>query len=144
MPRQTYLAKTGEISNNWHHVDAEGKVLGRLAASLATVLQGKHKPSYTPHIDSGDYIVVTNAEKIVLTGRKDEQRLRLDYSGYPGGLRARNYGELIRTQPESVIERAVKRMLPKGRLGRRMAKKLKVYRGSDHPHHAQQPSPLAV
>ncbi len=144
MPRQTFFAKPGELNADWHHVDAEGKVLGRLAARLATVLQGKHKPTFTPHVDSGDFIVVTNAEKIVLTGRKDEQRLRLDYSGYPGGLRARTYGELIRTQPESVIERAVKRMLPKGRLGRRMAKKLKVYRGPDHPHQAQRPTSLAV
>lgn len=144
MPRQTFFAKPGELNADWHHVDAKGKVLGRLAARLATVLQGKHKPTFTPHVDSGDFIVVTNAEKIVLTGRKDEQRLRLDYSGYPGGLRARTYGELIRTQPESVIERAVKRMLPKGRLGRRMAKKLKVYRGPDHPHQAQRPTSLAV
>lgn len=144
MPRQTYIAKSGEIKTSWHHVDADGQVLGRLAARVATVLQGKHKPTYTAHIDTGDFIVITNAEKIVLTGRKDEQRLRTDYSGYPGGLRVRNYGELIKTQPESVIERAVKRMLPKGRLGRAMAKKLKVYRGSEHPHHAQQPATLTV
>jgi large subunit ribosomal protein L13 len=144
MPRQTTFAKPGELEARWYHVDADGEVLGRLASRLAVVLQGKHRPEFTPHIDTGEFVVVTNAEKIVMTGRKAEQRFRLDYSRYPSGLRRRSYATMLETRPESVIERAVQRMLPKGRLGRKMARKLKVYRGSEHPHQAQRPAPLPV
>ncbi|MEO1130359.1 MAG: 50S ribosomal protein L13 [Planctomycetota bacterium] len=141
--RQTTFAKPGEINKVWRHVDAEGKVLGRLATEIATVLMGKHRPDWTPHIDCGDFVVVTNAEGIVLTGNKAEQKIKTTYSGYPGGMRTRRYEELLESRPEHVIEEAVRRMLPKGRLGRRMLSKLKVYRGSEHPHAAQSPVPLA-
>jgi large subunit ribosomal protein L13 len=144
MPRQTYFAKAGDVTPRWHHVDADGKVLGRMATEIATVLMGKHRPEYTPHVDCGDYVVVTNAEKIVLTGRKAEQKARLTYSGYPGGLKSRTYGDLRKAQPDRLVADAVRRMLPKNRLGRQMLAKLKVYAGPDHPHHAQQPEPMAV
>ncbi len=142
MPRQTYMAKRDDVSASWHHVDAEGKVLGRLATEIATVLMGKHRPEYTPHVDCGDYVVVTNAEKVDLTGRKAEHKFRLQYSGYPGGLRAESYASLRDRRPDKLVEDAVRRMLPKNRLGRQMIKKLKVYRGADHPHQAQQPAAM--
>ena len=142
MPRQTSFAKAGEITPQWRHVDAEGQVLGRLATRIATILMGKHRPQYTPHVDCGDYVIVTNAEKIVLTGRKAQQKMKLRYSGYPGGLKAESYASLLKRRPEVVVEDAVRRMLPKSVLGRQMYKKLKVYAGPDHPHHAQQPTPL--
>ncbi len=142
MPRQTYFAKTGDVKPQWRHVDAEGQVLGRLATRIAVVLMGKHRPTYTPHVDGGDYVIVTNAGKIVLTGRKAEQKMRLHYSGYPGGLKAESYGSLLERRPRVVVEQAVRRMLPKTILGRRMFRKLKVYGGPEHPHHAQQPVPL--
>ncbi len=140
--RQTTFAKAGDIQKTWRHVDASGQRLGRLAVDIATVLMGKHRPDYTPHIDSGDFVVVTNAEKIEMSGNKAQQKFKTRYSGYPGGLKAETYASLIERKPEFVIEDAVRRMLPKGRLGRRMLKKLKVYRGSEHPHAAQQPIPL--
>lgn len=142
--RQTTMLKPTEQTAEWWHVDAEGHRLGRLAAEIAVVLMGKHRPDYTPHIDTGDYVVVTNAEKIELTGKKAEQKLRTRFSGYPGGFRAESYGSLRERRPDFLIEEAVRRMLPKGRLGRQMKKKLKVYRGPDHPHQAQQVSPLVV
>ena len=142
--RQTYYAKNDEVPKNWHLVDASGKRLGRLAVEVATVLMGKHRPEYTPHVDTGDFVIITNAEKIVMTGRKAEQRIKTRFSGYPGGLKANTYEELLETKPESVIEDAVRRMLPKNRLGRQMLSKLKVYRGESHPHQAQQPQPLAI
>lgn len=142
--RQTYFAKNQEVDSAWRHVDADGKVLGRLASSVAVVLMGKHRPEYTPHVDTGDYVVITNADKIHMTGRKAQQRLKTRYTGYPGGLRAETYEQLIDRRPEFVIEEAVRRMLPKNRLGRQMLKKLKVYRGSDHPHQAQQPVPMEI
>jgi large subunit ribosomal protein L13 len=144
MPRQTTFVKNDEHTAKWHHVDAEGKVLGRLSTELATVLMGKHRPEYTPHVDCGDFIVVTNAEKIVLTGRKADLRMKTRFTGYPGGLREESFGSLRSRRPEFLIEDAVRRMLPKSRLGRQMLKKLKVYAGTDHPHHAQQPTALAV
>ncbi len=144
MPRQTYFAKPGEIDRMWRHVDADGRILGRMATEIATILMGKHRPEYTPHVDCGDFVVVTNAEKIVLTGRKAEQKMKLRYSGYPGGLKAESYGRLRERRPESLVEDAVRRMLPKSRLGRQMFSKLKVYKGADHPHQAQQPVPLDV
>ena len=139
MPRQTTFAKASEISPEWRYVDAEGQVLGRLATRIATVLMGKHRPTYTPHVDGGDYVIVTNAEKIVLTGRKAEQKMKLRYSGYPGGLKAESYASLLKRRPRVVVEEAVRRMLPKTILGRQMFKKLKVYGGPEHPHHAQRP-----
>ena len=144
MRRQTYFAKKGEVERSWHIVDATGVPLGRLASDVAVVLMGKHRPDYTPHVDTGDFVIVTNASKIALTGRKAEQRLKMRYSGYPGGLKATPFGVVRENHPERLIEDAVRRMLPKSRLGRVMFKKLKVYPGEDHPHQAQQPSPLAA
>lgn len=140
--RQTYFAKPEQVRKTWRHVDAQGQVLGRLASRIAVVLMGKHRPEYTPHIDTGDFVIVTNADKVVLTGAKAQRRLRTRFSGYPGGLRAESYGSLLQRRPEFVVEEAVRRMLPKGRLGRRMLKKLKVYRGPTHPHQAQRPVPI--
>jgi large subunit ribosomal protein L13 len=142
--RQTYFAKAGDIEKKWHVVDAEGKVLGRMATEIATVLMGKHRPDYTPHLDTGDFVIVTNAEKVVLTGRKAEQKARYTYSGHPGGFKAESYESLRDRRPEQLIEDAVRRMMPKGRLGRQMIKKLRVFRGPSHPHAAQQPAVLAV
>jgi len=136
MPRQTTFAKNGDITKSWRHIDADGQVLGRMAVQIATVLMGKHRPEYTPHVDTGDFVVVTNAERVVVTGRKPEQRMIMRYSGYPGGLKKRSLGEELEKHPERVIETAVRRMLPKTRMGRAMIKKLKVYRGSEHPHGA--------
>lgn len=139
MRRQTYMAKAGEVEQNWHVVDATDQVLGRMATEIATVLMGKHRPEYTPHVDTGDYVVVTNAKDVKLTGRKDTQSVRTRYTGYPGGLKVETFGSLRERKPEMLIEDAVRRMLPKNRLGRVMLKKLKVYAGSEHPHQAQQP-----
>lgn len=143
--RQTYMAKPGDVQQDWHLIDAEGLVLGRLASKIAVLLMGKHKPSYTPHIDTGDFVVVVNAEKIKLTGRKAEQRFHKSFSGYPGGLKETPVGKVLKEHPERVLELAVRRMLPKNRsLGRQMLKKLKVYRGAEHPHAAQQPTAMTV
>ena len=142
MPRQTYFAKAADVTPAWRHVDAEGQVLGRLATRIATVLMGKHRPDYTPHVLGGDFVIVTNAEKIVLTGHKAQQKMKLRYSGYPGGLKAESYASLLKRRPRVVMEDALRRMLPKNKLGRRMFTNLKVYAGPDHPHHAQQPVPL--
>lgn len=139
MRRQTYMAKAGEVEQNWHVVDATDQVLGRMATEIATVLMGKHRPEYTPHVDTGDYVVVTNAKNVKLTGRKDAQSVRTRYTGYPGGLKVETFGALRERKPEALVEDAVRRMLPKNRLGRVMLKKLKVYAGSEHPHQAQQP-----
>jgi large subunit ribosomal protein L13 len=144
MPRQTTFFKAGEVEQHWHHVDADDRVLGRMATTIATVLMGKHRPEYTPHVDCGDFVVVTNAAKVRLTGRKAEQRMKLRYSGYPGGLKARSYGDVLEKHPERIVEDAVRRMLPKSRLGRQMLSKLKVYPGPDHPHQAQQPEPMSL
>ena len=142
MPRQTYFAKAGDVSPQWRQVDAEGKVLGRLATRIATVLMGKHRPQYTPHVDCGDFVIVTNASKIVMTGNKAEQKMKLRFSGHPGGLKAESYGSLQKRRPKVLVEDAVRRMLPKSKLGRRMFTKLKVYAGPQHPHQAQRPIPL--
>lgn len=142
--RQTYFAKNGELDRRWRHVDADGKRLGRLASDVAVVLMGKHRPEYTPHVDTGDYVIITNAEKVVLTGAKAQHKFRKTYSGYPGGQKMESYESLLKRRPEIVIEDAVRRMLPKNRLGRQMMLKLKVYRGPEHPHQAQQPEPMAV
>lgn len=142
MPRQTTFLTNQDVKPVWRHVDAEGEILGRLATRIATVLMGKHRPDWTPHVDTGDFVVVTNAEKVVLTGNKLDQRVKTRYSGYPGGLRVESFRTVLGRHPERLVEDAVKRMLPKGRLGRAMFTKLRVYAGPEHPHQAQQPLPL--
>ncbi len=139
---KTSSAKPHEIERKWFVIDAQGQTLGRLATRVATVLRGKHKPIYTPHIDCGDYVIVVNAEKINVTGQKLDQKMYYRHSGYPGGLKQVTLRRQLQTHPERVIEAAVRGMLPKNRLGRKMFKKLKVYDGPDHPHQAQQPEPL--
>jgi len=141
---KTYDAKKGEVEQSWYVVDAESKVLGRLATRVADVLRGKHKPIYTPYVDTGDFVVIINAEKIHLTGTKMENKKYYRHSGYPGGLKITTPAELLRKKPEAIIMNAVKGMLPKTKLGRQQFKKLKVYAGKDHPHQAQQPSELKV
>ncbi|HHW15316.1 MAG TPA: 50S ribosomal protein L13 [Firmicutes bacterium] len=142
--KTTYLAKPSEIQRKWYVVDAEGKALGRLAAQVAAILRGKHKPIFTPNVDTGDHVVVINADKVRLTGRKATQEMIYRHSMYPGGLKAIPMGEMLAKQPEKLVERAVRGMLPHNRLGREMFKKLKVYAGPDHPHEAQGPEPLEV
>lgn len=141
---KTYMAKPKEVQRKWYVVDAEGKPLGRLASEVAKILRGKHKPSFTPHVDMGDYVIVLNAEKIVLTGKKLDQKVYKHYSGYPGGLKEIKYRIFIQKKPEKVVELAVRRMLPKNKLGRAMIKKLKVYRGPEHKHQAQKPEELEI
>ncbi|SDN41432.1 50S ribosomal protein L13 [Desulfonauticus submarinus] len=141
---KTYSPKPEEISRNWFIVDAEGKTLGRLATEIAKRLRGKHKPEFAPHLDCGDFIVVINAEKVSFTGRKRDQKMYYWHTGYPGGIKSRTLGQMLESKPEQVILKAVKGMLPKNRLGRKLLKKLKVYRGTDHPHQAQQPKPLEI
>ena len=141
---KTYVPKAGEIQRDWWVVDAEGLVLGRMATEVATRLRGKHKPTFSPFLDSGDHVVVVNAEKVVLTGRKLEYKLYHRHSGYPGGLKSITAGKLQAAHPARLIEFAVKRMLPKGPLGRQMYRKLKVYAGPDHPHEAQRPQRLEI
>ncbi|MBO8136851.1 MAG: 50S ribosomal protein L13 [Desulfotomaculum sp.] len=137
--RTTYMAKPKEVERKWYVIDAEGKPLGRLAAEVARILRGKHKPTYTPHVDTGDHVIVLNAEKVVLTGNKLRQKMYYRHSGYPGGLKQMTYEHFLQKSPEKVVEKAVKGMLPKNSLGRKMFKKLKVYRGAEHPHQAQKP-----
>jgi large subunit ribosomal protein L13 len=141
---KTYVPKRDEIHRSWWVVDADGVALGRLASAVAVRLRGKHKPTFTPFLDTGDHVVVVNARKLVLTGAKLQSKLYRRYSGYPGGLKEVPAAEMLSKHPERVIELAVKGMLPKGPLGRRMARKLKVYSGPQHPHAAQQPRPFAV
>ena len=136
---KSYMAKPNEIERKWYVIDAEGKVLGRLASEIAKILSGKNKPIYTPHVDTGDYVIVINADKIVLTGKRLSQKSYKYHTGYPGGLREISYERMIKEKPEKIIELAVKGMLPKNSLGRAMGKKLKVYRGSEHNHEAQKP-----
>jgi len=140
--KTTYFAKKDEVEHNWYVVDAEGQVLGRLASKIASVLRGKHKPVYTPHTDTGDFVIVVNAEKIRLTGKKMSDKIYYHHSLYPGGLVQKTAGQLLAERPEEVIRRAVKGMLPKNSLGRAMLRKLKIYRGGVHPHDAQCPRPL--
>jgi len=140
----TLMPKESDIQRKWYVVDAKGQVLGRLATRVATILRGKHKPTFSPHLDVGDHVVVINAEKIQFTGRKLKEKLYQWHTGYIGGLKEVTAETMLRTHPDRVIEWAVEGMLPKNRLGRAMAKKLKVYRGAEHPHDAQQPQPLEV
>ena len=141
---RTFSPKAADVERQWYVIDATGVVLGRLASQIATLLRGKHKPIYAPHVDTGDFVIVVNADKVVLTGKKLEQKKAYRHSGYPGGLRSVSYRELMAKRPERVIEKAVKGMLPKNSLGRKMAKKLKVYAGPDHPHQAQKPVPYEI
>lgn len=140
----TYSAKTGEVQHGWYVVDAQDKVLGRLASQIAVRLRGKHKPQYTPHVDTGDYVVVVNAAKLRVTGRKPERKIYYRHSGRPGELHQINFAKLHAKRPERVLQIAVKGMLPKGPLGYAMMKKLKVYGGATHPHSAQQPKALEI
>jgi large subunit ribosomal protein L13 len=141
---KTFSAKPYEVERKWFVVDAQGQTLGRLATRVATLLRGKHKPIYTPHVDCGDYVIVVNANKINVTGQKLDQKTYYRHSGYPGGLTQVTLRRRLQTHPERVIESAVRGMLPKNRLGRKIFKKLKVYAGPDHPHEAQQPEQLEL
>jgi large subunit ribosomal protein L13 len=141
---KTYVATPASRERNWLVVDATGKTLGRLATQIADTLRGKRKPEYTPHVDVGDFVIVVNAEKVVVTGRKREEKLYRRHSGYPGGLKARTLGDMLERRPEEVIRLAVRGMLPRNRLGRAQLRKLKVYAGPDHPHVAQKPEPMEI
>jgi len=141
---KTVSTKPAEVSRDWYVVDAEGLTLGRLAAEIARRLRGKHKPEFTPHVDTGDYIVVVNAEKVHVTGKKAQDKMYYRHTGYPGGLRSMSFEKMVDHAPERTIEFAVKGMLPKGPLGRAMYTKLKVYAGNEHPHQAQQPQELTL
>jgi len=141
---RTFSPKAADVERQWYVIDATGVVLGRLASQIATLLRGKHKPIFAPHVDTGDFVIVVNADKVVLTGKKLDQKKAYRHSGYPGGLRALPYRELMEKRPEIAVEKAVKGMLPKNSLGRKMAKKLKVYAGPDHPHQAQKPVPFEI
>lgn len=141
---KTYQAKPGEVERKWYIVDAKGKTLGRLASRVAAVLRGKHKPQFTPHVDTGDFVIVVNADKVRLSGKKLDQKIYYRHSQYPGGLRAFTARHMLESRPEKVIERAVWGMLPRHSLGRRQMRKLKVYAGPEHPHAAQKPEPLAL
>ncbi|WP_066640419.1 50S ribosomal protein L13 [Desulfolucanica intricata] len=136
---KTYMAKPNEIKRKWWIIDAEGKVLGRLATEVARVLRGKHTPNYTPHVDTGDHVIVINADKVVLTGKKLDQKQYIRHSGYPGGLKKTDYRTMMQKNPELIVRKAIVGMLPHNTLGRNMAGKLKVYKGSEHPHEAQKP-----
>jgi large subunit ribosomal protein L13 len=141
---RTYSPKASEITRKWYVVDAEDLVLGRLATEVARILRGKHKPTFAPHMDMGDHVIVINAEKVVLTSNKADQKLVYRHSGYPGGLKSRTFAEALALKPEEGVRRAVRGMLPKNRLGRQMLTKLKVYAGPNHPHSAQMPEPLDI
>src|SRR5215510_1070676 len=141
---KTYSAKPGEIAREWYVVDAEGQTLGRLATRIADTLRGKGKPTYTPHVDVGDFVVVVNAEKIAVTGTKLHDKLYHRHSGYPGGLKTRTLNDMLERRPEEVIRLAVRGMLPKNRLARKQLTKLKIYAGPEHPHEAQKPQPMEI
>lgn len=141
---RTYTPKPGDVQRDWYVIDATDVVLGRLATHVATLLRGKHKPTFAPHVDGGDFVIVINADKVALTGNKRSTKLAYRHSGYPGGLRSVAYGELLEKNPERAIEKAVRGMIPKTSLGRQQLGKLKVYRGAEHPHAAQQPQPFEI
>jgi len=140
----TYTPKPADITRAWHVVDADGLVLGRVATEVARVLRGKHKPIYAPHVDTGDHVIIVNADKIVLTADKAEKKMVYRHSGYPGGLKSQTYANLLEVKPADAVRKSVRGMLPKNRLGRQMLKKLKVYTGPHHPHSAQKPQPLPI
>lgn len=141
---RTYSPKASEIERSWYVVDAEDLVLGRLATEVARILRGKHKPTFAPHLDTGDHVIVVNADKVVLTSNKAERKDVWRHSGFPGGIKHQTYAAELRDKPAEAVRRSIRGMLPKNRLGRAMATKLKVYAGSDHPHAAQQPQPLVL
>ncbi len=141
---RTYTPKPGEITRAWHVIDATDVVLGRLASQTAILLRGKHKATFAPHVDTGDFVIIVNADKVVLTGAKAEQKKAYRHSGFPGGLKAQSYTELLEKHPEKAVEKAVRGMLPKNSLGRQQLTKLKVYAGAEHPHAAQQPQPYTI
>jgi large subunit ribosomal protein L13 len=141
---RTYSPKPGEIERTWHVIDATDVVLGRLASHVAVLLRGKHKTTFAPHVDTGDFVIIINAEKVALTGAKKQQKMDYRHSGFPGGLRATSYTELLESNPRRAVEKAVKGMLPHNKLGRQQIKKLKVYAGSEHPHAAQMPQPFQI
>jgi large subunit ribosomal protein L13 len=141
---RTFSPKAGDVQRQWHVIDASDVVLGRLASQIAILLRGKHKPIFAPHVDTGDFVIVVNADKVALTGNKREQKMAYRHSGYPGGLTAKPYRELLAERPEQAIEKAVRGMLPHTTLGRAMLKKLKVYSGPNHPHQAQAPVPFEI
>lgn len=140
----TYSPKPGDINRAWHVIDAEDVVLGRLATQVANLLRGKHKATFAPHVDTGDFVIIVNADKVALTGDKREKKRAYRHSGYPGGLRSNTFGELLDKRPERLVEKVVKGMLPKNKLGRAQGRKLKVYAGPEHPHTAQQPKPFEI
>lgn len=140
----TYSPKANEIERAWHVVDADGMVLGRLCTEVARILRGKHKPTYSPHLDTGDHVIIVNADKVVMTSDKADREMVYRHSGYPGGIKAESYGQLHARKPAEAVRRSVRGMLPKGSLGRRQLSKLKVYAGPDHPHAAQSPIPLEL
>ena len=144
MTVRTYSPKPADIQREWHVIDATDVVLGRLAVQTATLLRGKHKPTFAPHVDTGDFVVIINAGKVALTGNKRDQEFVYRHSGFPGGLRKRSYGEMLDKHPDRLVEKAVRGMLPKNRLGRAMGRKLKVYAGPRHPHAAQKPQPFEI
>ena len=141
---RTYTPKAADITRRWHVIDATDIVLGRLATQAATLLRGKHKATYAPHVDTGDFVIIINADKVALTGSKREQKVAYRHSGYPGGLRAVGYTELLDKHPERAVEKAIRGMIPKNTLGRQQLSKLKVYRGGEHPHAAQKPEPFKI
>lgn len=141
---RTYTPKPGEITRTWHVIDATDVVLGRLASHVAALLRGKHKPQFAPHVDTGDFVIIVNADKVALTGSKRQQKMDYRHSGYPGGLSATSYSELLEANPRRAVEKAVKGMLPHNKLGRQQLKKLKVYAGPEHPHAAQLPQPFVI
>jgi large subunit ribosomal protein L13 len=141
---RTYTPKPADVQRQWHVIDATDVVLGRLASQVATLLRGKHKPIYAPHLDTGDFVIIVNADKVALSGNKREQKRAYRHSGYPGGLRSIGYGDLLAKHPERAVEKAIKGMLPKNTLGRKMLSKVKVYAGPEHPHQAQQPVPFEI
>ena len=141
---RTFTPKPGDIDRRWLVIDAEDVVLGRLASQAAILLRGKHKPTFAPHVDGGDYVVIVNASKVALTGSKRDQKIAYRHSGYPGGLKATNYVDLLEKSPEKAVEKAIRGMLPKNSLGRQVLAKLKVYAGPEHPHAAQQPQPFEL
>jgi large subunit ribosomal protein L13 len=141
---RTYSPKPGDIERRWHVIDAADVVLGRLASQVATLLRGKHKPIFAPHADTGDYVIIVNADKVALTGNKRQDKVAYRHSGYPGGLKQTGYEELLSKRPDRAVRLAVKGMLPHNKLGRKVIKKLKVYAGPDHPHAAQQPVPFEI
>ncbi|MQY07581.1 50S ribosomal protein L13 [Actinomadura macrotermitis] len=141
---RTYTPKPADVQRQWHVIDATDVVLGRLASQAAQLLRGKHKPIYAPHLDTGDFVIIINADKVALSGNKREQKRAYRHSGYPGGLRSVAYGDLLEKNPERAVEKAIKGMLPKNTLGRQMFGKVKVYRGPNHPHQAQQPVPFEI